>query len=174
MTRLSLLLFTALTLPTVAAAAATPALTLAVEIPRLNVAEYHPPYVAAWIEGEGHRVAANLAVLYEVDHRSGEGEKWLKDLRQWWRRSGRSLELPVDGISGATRRPGHHELTFDADSPALAKLNGGDYQLVVEAARESGGREVQRIDFSWPPQSAQTLSAQGEREIGEIALQLTP
>ncbi|MAA73896.1 MAG: hypothetical protein CMN28_04225 [Salinisphaeraceae bacterium] len=155
-------------------AIAAPAARLGIEIPRLGVAEYHPPYVAAWIEGDGHRVAANLAVWYQLDHKGGEGEKWLKDLRQWWRRSGRGLEMPVDGLSGATRRPGQHTLVFSAEDNALSDLSPGDYQLVVEAAREVGGREVLRIDFQWPPQQAATLSARGERELGDITFELIP
>lgn len=155
-------------------AAAGADMQLRIEIPRLRVAEYHPPYVAAWIEAEGHRVAANLAVWYELDHHGGEGEKWLKDLRQWWRRSGRGLAMPVDGLAGATRRPGTHSLRFDGGESALADLAPGGYQLVVEAARETGGREVLRLDFQWPPETTQTLTAAGERELGEIALTLNP
>ncbi len=154
--------------------AAAAGMTLGIEIPRLRVAEYHPPYVAAWIEGAGHRVAANLMVWYEADHDGGEGEKWLKDLRQWWRRSGRGLAMPIDGLAGATRRPGTHEIRFDADHAALNTLAPGDYQLVVEAARETGGREVQRIDFQWPPDAAATFTASGSRELGAITLTLRP
>ena len=64
-------------------------MNLTVEIPTLKVAEYHRPYVAVWIEREDHSVAANLAVWYDVKKADGEGTKWLKDMRQWWRRSGR-------------------------------------------------------------------------------------
>ena len=35
-----------------------------VEIPKLNVAEYHRPYVAIWLEGADQKVASNLAVWY--------------------------------------------------------------------------------------------------------------
>src|SRR5690606_31442607 len=78
-------------------------LTLKLNIPRLNVAEYHKPYVAIWIERPDRSVAANLAVWYDLKLKNKEGEKWLKDMRQWWRRTGRELEMPVDGVSGATR-----------------------------------------------------------------------
>ena len=37
-------------------------LDLSVEIPQLNVAEYHRPYVAIWVEGADGKTAANLAV----------------------------------------------------------------------------------------------------------------
>ena len=62
-----------------------------VEIPRLQVAEYHRPYVAIWLEKPDQSHAADLAVWYDLKLKDKEGEKWLKDLRQWWRRSGRSL-----------------------------------------------------------------------------------
>ncbi|MDX1550041.1 MAG: DUF2271 domain-containing protein, partial [Lysobacter spongiicola] len=61
-------------------------LDVTLEIPRLNVAEYHRPYVAVWIERPDHSVAANLAVWYDDDMKGDEGTKWLKDMRQWWRR----------------------------------------------------------------------------------------
>lgn len=48
-----------LTLPAYAAE-----LQVEVEIPRINVAEYHRPYVAIWLEGADQKVAANLAVWY--------------------------------------------------------------------------------------------------------------
>ena len=73
-------------------------LDISVEIPRLDVAEYHRPYVALWLEKPDQSHVANLAVWYDLKMKDKEGEKWLKDLRQWWRRSGRSLEMPVLGI----------------------------------------------------------------------------
>ena len=84
-------------------------LSLSVEIPQLPVAEYHRPYVAIWIEGADQTIAANLAVWYQV---RGDHTKWLPDLRQWWRRGGRDLKVPVDGLTGATRPVGQHLLKF--------------------------------------------------------------
>ena len=82
-----------LTLPAYAAE-----LEVSVEIPKLNVAEYHRPYVAIWLEGADQKVASNLAVWYQMkDTAEGHGTKWLPDLRQWWRKSGRTLDVPVDG-----------------------------------------------------------------------------
>lgn len=149
-------------------------LAVTVAVPRLEVAEYHRPYLAVWIERPDHSVAANLAVWYDVDMKNDEGTKWLKDLRQWWRRSGRTLEMPVDGVSGATKPAGEHRLQFTVGKPPLAALPAGDYQLVVEAAREVGGRELQQIPFQWPPKQAQQLQAQGQHELGAIGLELTP
>ena len=102
-------------------------LSLSVEIPQLPVAEYHRPYVAIWIEGADQNIAANLAVWYQV---RGDHTKWLPDLRQWWRRGGRDLKVPVDGLTGATRPVGQHLLKFDAaqaplDGPQARPVHGG-------------------------------------------------
>ena len=149
-------------------------LNLTVDIPKLNVAEYHRPYVAIWIEGAALPAATNLAVWYDLDMKNNEGTKWLRDMRQWWRKSGRALTMPVDGISGATRAPGTHSLAFTGGKAPLGKLPAGSYELVVEAAREVGGRELVRIPFQWPPKSAQSLKAQGQTELGGVSLQLKP
>jgi hypothetical protein len=90
-------------------------LSVSVEIPKLNVAEYHRPYVALWIERSNQSVAANLAVWFDLKQKNNDGTKWLKDLRQWWRRSGRELAMPVDGLSGATRAAGEHQVTWSSD-----------------------------------------------------------
>jgi hypothetical protein len=149
-------------------------LNVSVEIPRLQVAEYHRPYVALWLEKTDQSHVADLAVWYDVKLKDKEGEKWLKDLRQWWRRSGRSLELPVDGVSAATRAVGSHSLTFDDSKAPLKDLPPGDYRLVVEAAREVGGRELLRVPFSWPATAKQTHKAQGESELDAISITLKP
>jgi hypothetical protein len=149
-------------------------LQLEVEIPRMQVAEYHRPYVAIWLEQPDQKHVANLAVWYDQKLKDKEGEKWLKDMRQWWRRSGRSLEMPVDGVSGATRAVGKQSLSFNSTDAPLKQLAPGEYRLVVEAAREVGGRELLRLPFTWPPQQAANHSAQGSSELGQINLQLKP
>ena len=152
-------------------------LALDVEIPRLDVAEYHRPYVAVWIERQDASVAANLAVWYQQDkpgNKGDSGTKWLPDLRQWWRRSGRALSLPVDGVTGATRPVGSHTLRFGSDAGPLKDLAPGSYSVVVEAAREVGGRELLKLPLAWPPTQATQASVQGTSELGRIALRLTP
>jgi hypothetical protein len=146
-------------------------LSLSVEIPQLPVAEYHRPYVAIWIEGADQSIAANLAVWYQV---RGDHTKWLPDLRQWWRRGGRDLKVPADGLTGATRPVGQHLLKFDAAQAPLAGLKPGQYTVVVEAVREVGGREAVRIPFEWPIKAAKQGSANGSKELGAVALSLNP
>jgi len=146
-------------------------ITLNLEIPSLPVAEYHRPYVAVWIEAPDQTIAANLAVWYQL---RGDHTKWLPDLRQWWRRGGRELKVPVDGLTGATRPVGQHILKFDAAAAPLAKLAPGKYTLMVEAVREVGGREAVRIPFEWPVKTATRAAAKGSTELGAVSLTLDP
>jgi hypothetical protein len=163
---------------TLTGALAAPALAaeakLKVEIPRLNVAEYHRPYVAIWIERPDQSVVGNIAVWYDLKLKDNEGTKWLKDMRQWWRRIGRDLTMPVDGISSATRAPGEHQVTLPMDAEPFAKLAAGEYQLVVEAAREVGGREILRLPFQWPLKGPQVLKVSGQHELDAISLDIKP
>ena len=145
-------------------------ISLNIEIPRINAAEYHRPYVAVWVEGEGQKSVADLAVWYQqTDGKEGHGTKWLPDMRQWWRKSGRTLKVPVDGVTGPTRPVGKHAIKFDHKHPSLAKLPAGSYTLVVEAAREVGGRELLKIPFEWKGKPS-TGSAQGKTELGTLTL----
>jgi hypothetical protein len=163
---------------TLTGAVAAPALAadvkLTVAIPRLNVAEYHRPYVAMWVERGEQGFVGNLAVWYDLKLKDNEGTKWLKDLRQWWRRSGRELNMPVDGLSSATRAPGEHAVVLDAAKAPFAGLAPGEYQLVIEAAREVGGREIVRVPFRWPAQGPLQAKVQGGHELGAVTLDIKP
>lgn len=146
-----------------------------VEIPQLNVSEYHRPYIAVWIQDDKNKVAADLAVWYQLRNaRDTSGHKWLPDLRQWWRRSGRSQDLPIDGVSGATKPAGDHTLTFLTTDKPLSKLKSGQYKLLVEASREVGGRELLEVEFEWPAPEEKTFTIKGKKELGTIRLTLKP
>lgn len=146
-------------------------LDVTIDIPRLRVAEYHRPYVAVWLEKTG-APARTLSVWYDFDMRNNEGTRWLRDMRQWWRTSGRSLRLPADGVSSATRAPGTHRLGFRAGHGAMPQLTPGNYVLYVEAAREVGGREVVRIPFTWPARGPVNAQAAGSSELGTVRLSI--
>ena len=160
------------TLPLASSWAVAADLSVKFELPRLNVAEYHKPYVAIWIENADQTIASNLAVLYDVKMKDKGGEKWVKDLRTWWRKAGRDAALPIDGVSGATRPPGTHTMKFDAARNKLDQLPAGDYKLVVEAAREAGGRELVRVPFTWAGKGKLTADAAGKEELGAVSLQV--
>ena len=138
-------------------------LTVSIEIPTLPVAAYHRPYVAVWIEQPDQTAVRTLAVWYDVNKARGEGKDWLKDLRTWWRKGGRALTLPADGVSSATRAPGRQ--TLNVPAARLSRLPAGSYTL-VEAAREQGGREVVRVPFQWG--TAGTATDTGSNELGAV------
>jgi hypothetical protein len=159
-----------LALPGASAMAADLALKL--DVPQLNVAEYHRPYIAAWLENADQKVVTTLSVLYDVKKKDNGGSKWLKDMRQWWRKAGRDVTMPMDGVSGATKAPG--EQTLAVNKAALDKLPAGQYTLLVEAAREAGGREVVKVPLTLPVKAAQTVTGQGKEELGVVTVQVKP
>lgn len=135
------------------------AASISVTIPRVTVAEYHKPYVAVWLEPTAGGTARTLTVWYEVKKGGNEpGTKWLSDLRAWWRKGGKSLKMPADGVSGATRAPGTYVIPLPAD------VKPGAYILNVEAARETGGRELVSLPLNL---SAKTS---GKTELGAISV----
>ena len=162
----------ALTLPLLSGSAVAADLSVKFELPQLNVAEYHKPYVAMWIEKADGGIASTLAVLYDIKKKDNAGEKWVKDMRTWWRKAGREAKLPIDGVSGATRAAGSHTLSFGPARTGIDKLPAGDYKLVVEAAREAGGRELVRVPFRLPAKGAVAASASGKEELGAVSIQI--
>ncbi|HEY8976958.1 MAG TPA: DUF2271 domain-containing protein [Burkholderiaceae bacterium] len=170
-----MLIRTSLALST--AVAAVPALsaeaTLRIQLPRLDIAEYHKPYVVAWIEkASDQSFAGNVALWYDVNKRNDGGARWLKDMRSWWRKSGHDAPA-VDGITGATRTAGEHAINL-LDAKAVAALPPGRYEVVVEAARENGGREVLRVPFEWPLNKLQSAKVQGQGELAAVAIDAKP
>ena len=159
-----------LTLPLVPGGAVAADLSVKFDLPQLNVAEYHKPYVAMWIEKADGSIASTLSVLYDIKKKDNAGEKWVKDMRTWWRKAGREATLPIDGVSGATRAAGTHTMSFGPARTGIDKLPAGDYKLVVEAAREAGGRELVRVPFTWPAKGKLQASAAGKEELGNVAI----
>jgi hypothetical protein len=155
------------------APAAAAGLDVTVTIPKLSVAEYHKPYVAIWIEQPGQPGIRTVALWYDGDNRENRGTKWLADLRAWWRKGGREQQVPIAGVSGPTRAPGPQ--TVSVPPRVLAGLQPGQYELVVEAAREVGGREMLRLPFAWPAKGRpQTLSARGASELTAVQAIVKP
>lgn len=163
---LSFLTFAAVTGGALAGPAAAADLSVRYEVPKIPVAEYHAPYVAIWIEQpNGGPAAGTLSVRYRPAH-----EKWLKDMRSWWRKSGRTMTFPsTDGISGPTRAPGVQDVSFSGASGPLKDLKPGPYVLVVEAAREAGGYEAVRVPFTWG-KPGRPAAAKGATELGAVTV----
>ncbi len=126
--------------------------------------------MAIWIEQPDQTAVRTLAVWYQqTRNNEGDGKDWLKDLRTWWRKGGRAMTLPADGVSGATRAPGTQ--TVRVPGARLAGLQPGQYNIVVEAARELGGRESVRVPFRWG--APNTGQASGSNELGAVRVAVT-
>lgn len=140
------------------------AATVTVTLPRMAIAEYKKPYVAGWLEPVGgNGQIRSVFVWYDVNKRGANepGTKWLSDLRSWWRKGGRSMRLPADGVSGATKGPGTYTIPLPAD------LAPGNYAFNVEAARENGGRELVSVAITVPKAGGR---ASGKTELGAIVV----
>ncbi|WP_454883809.1 DUF2271 domain-containing protein [Sphingomonas oryzagri] len=138
------------------------AATVTVTLPRMDLAEYKKPYVAGWIEPAGGGQARSLFVWYAAKKGGNEpGTKWLSELRSWWRKSGRTMQLPADGVTGATRPPGTYSIALPTNLPS------GSYVIHVEAARENGGRELVSVPVTLPAVSGRSS---GKTELGPIVV----
>ncbi len=175
-------------------------LSIRLELPVITTGMYMNPYVSLFIEKDDDSFVGSLSLWHMVNPRRGgqAGDRYLNSLRDWWRSSGTTSQLPIDGVSGATRGAGTHELVFTIGKAPLGNLPAGKYQLVVEVAREikgprgaggfgEGGRpqrgeggpskdalEELRIPFQWPATRQTTLTAGGKTEIGAVSLTLKP
>ncbi|RDE06117.1 DUF2271 domain-containing protein [Sphingomonas aracearum] len=143
---------------------ATPALagSITVTLPRLPLAEYKRPYVAGWLEPVGGGAPRTVFVWYDLRKGGNEpGTRWLSDLRSWWRKAGRTMKLPADGVSGATKGPGSYTIALPGN------LAPGKYILNVEAAREHGGRDLVTVPITVP---GGTARGTGKTELGAITV----
>jgi hypothetical protein len=201
----------AMTLPAQAAD-----LTVKLELPEITTGIATKPYVALFIEKDDDTFVRSLSLWHKVNARRGgparegapgmgggeAGDRYMSDLRDWWRSSGTTSQMPIDGVSSATRAAGTHEVVFTNGKAPLGDLPAGKYQLVVEVAREvkgpraggpgrgvpgaggppprpEGGAskdalEELRIAFDWPAKKETTLAAQGKKELGAVSLTLKP
>lgn len=139
----------------------SPVLRIELNVPKLNADPYHRPYIAVWLESMERKPITTL-------HLWTEKPDWLKDLRQWWRKIGRSHKN-IDGITGATRKPGKYSLEWDGKSEQGEAVAPGDYLLNIEAAREEGGRSYIRQRVTLGEKSLIEISA--KEEIGAVTIE---
>lgn len=128
--------------------------------------EYHPPYVAAWIENDKSKSVRTL-LLWRDD------PKWLKDIRRWWRKVGRKDPRLVDAITSATHAAGRFPRRFKALDDQQDPLPAGRYTLLVEVVREQGGRAIIRQPFSLDDKAA-SYQMKATPETGAITFTITP
>lgn len=146
-------------------------LAVKLELPQIDTAEYQRPYLAVWVEKADDTFVSTLALWHMVLSKRGEpmtnGDRYLNTLREWWKQSGTTSQMPIDGLSSATRASGEHELVFTAGKAPLNNLAAGKYQLVLEVAREvKGPRPAGAPAGSPPPQRPEGGPPPGERPAG--------
>lgn len=137
--------------------------TVSFKIPALQVSPYHRPYVAVWVETEARDGVKTLIIWHEK-------EDWLKDLRQWWRKLGRNGEPSVDGISGATPKPGTYSVEWNGLDAEGKPLPPGTYYLNIEAVRENGGRDFHRQKVILGKKVAQNYTFAGDVELSDVVI----
>lgn len=137
---------------------------ISVQLPVIETSQYHRPYVAVWVENEQQQPVRLIALWVQKPD-------WLKDLRRFWRKIGRSDSALVDAVSGATRKAGSYTLLWDGKDNNGQALAPGQYTLLVEAAREQGGRSLAKSDFTLPG-SHSRLDITADGELGNISMQI--
>lgn len=111
-------------------------LTIAVELPKVEVKRYRKPYTAIWIEDEQGKAVKTLAVW-------GNAPKYLKTLRDWWKIGKDDGDL-VKAVARATRGPGKYDLVWDGKDDKGNPVSQGKYTVRVEVHREFGDDVTQR------------------------------
>ncbi len=154
---LALLLMSGLVLPATASE-----LEIALQLPKISEGQYHRPYVAVWVEDSSEKSVRLIEIWREKPD-------WIKDLRRFWRKTGRADQPLVDARTGATKGPGQYRLRWDGKDDQGVAVPNGEYQLVIEAAREHGGRQLVKQKFNWDG-TAVAVSVAAGNEIGQVQL----
>ncbi|MCA1930945.1 DUF2271 domain-containing protein [Rheinheimera sp.] len=137
-------------------------LEIQVELPKIDTGTYHRPYVAVWIENEQQQPVRLVEAWLEKPD-------WIKDLRRFWRKLGRSEPQLVDAKTGATKGPGSYKVRWDGKDEQGNAVAAGNYVLFVEAAREQGGRNLAKQVFTWDGSAVQ-IEIKASKELGKIKL----
>lgn len=137
-------------------------LEVQVELPKIETGTYHRPYVAVWIENEQQQPVRLVEAWLEKPD-------WIKDLRRFWRKLGRSEPQLVDAKTGATKGPGSYKVRWDGKDEQGKAVAPGTYVLFVEAAREQGGRNLAKQAFKWDGSAVQ-VEIKASKELGKIQL----
>ena len=137
-------------------------LSIEYQIPHINEGKYHRPYLALWITDTRNKSIRHLMLL-------GESERWAKENTRWWRRVGRKIPGVLEAIARPTRLPGKYHLTWNYLNDQGQPVEPGKYWLHMEAAREGGGHDYQKVAIDtgtgW---LEHTLPAKGE--LGTVAI----
>lgn len=133
-------------------------LEVSFELPTFSTANYQKPYVAIWVESSEKNQTLSLWHM-----KKSHNDKWLKDIRRWWRKLGRYDETP-DGVTGATQGAGEYVVKSHIEGLTT-------FTLYIEVVREDGGRSLlkQKIDLA----NAQTeYQLPDDDEISAVSIKI--
>lgn len=141
-------------------------LTVNVEIPQTKGFGARRPYLAVWIEDKDPFPVRTLAVLFDKTRYLNELHAWYRDDRL--RAMAEGTEI-LNSVTSATRSPGKYTFQWDGKDNSGKLVKEGPYTVLVEAAREHGGYNLDRreIVFNAEPSQAQLPPA---GELGAVTL----
>lgn len=119
------------------------------------------PYVAVWVENAQGKPVRELALWFD---RSGRGQRWLNELRRWYRNDDMD---PT--VTGSTRMSGVYTLSWNCKDDWGNLMPQGDYYVCVEMAREHGPYELFREKVALGPADLRKTYAVGG-ELKEVTL----
>lgn len=121
------------------------------ELALIKAQRVYRPFVAVWVEDEDKKPVKNIAVWYNKD-------KWLADLKNWYRAYGAEYKLPggpVQSTTSATRAPGKYTLKWDGTDDQKKPVKNGTYTINIEVVREHGTYQIisKKITLNNKPQT---------------------
>ncbi len=120
------------------------------------------PYAAVWIEDWTGSSVRTLVLWMQ----SNKGEKYLPDLRRWYRNERNNTNL-IRTVSSPTRRAGQYTVVWDGKNDSGQALAAGEYYLCVESAREDGPYNLIRERINLASSSFQETFL-GNAELGDV------
>lgn len=131
------------------------------ELPKIEVADYHAPYVVIWVTDANKQLVRTLNVW-------GDDRKWLDSNYVWWRRYGRKLDN-IDTVAKPSRQAGRYSVVWDGLNDAGQRVEAGQYTVHIEAAREHGQHSYQTFPLAVAAQASQQ-KAPAKDELGALTL----
>ncbi len=116
------------------------------------------PYVTIWVSNEAGDAVRTLA--YYADK-----QRFMRENYVFWEQIGGANPALVASVTRPTRPPGAYSLTWDGHDDSGKPVPQGRYTVNIEASREHGGHNIERIEIQLGTNPA-TASAPAQAEIG--------
>lgn len=135
-------------------------------VPKIRAGDYEYPYVAAWVTDAESKPVRLLLLL-------GDSPRWIEENYIYWRRVGRKNAAVIDHVARPTRPPGSYSLVWDGRDEHGRPVEQGEYILHVEASREHGGHQYEKLTLSLRDQVVSATSEPGS-ELGAVRASFGP